>query len=348
VLAVPVVAVGVERGGEPALVRTEFADHEVGGLQGDTAGEVGAGGAPQVCVHAAQKCIIIQHLLKMGHTPLAIDGVPREPTPELVVNPPASHPLAGVGRHLQRALRTGARMVPQQELDRHRRRELGRAPEAAMAGVVVPGEAEQRPREVLLTGHLGVTERDLPARQIPHDLLGDLRDLVPPVGPRAVHAFEDLPEGGAALPGRGRKIRPAEERLAGRGGEDRHRPAALPGHGLGGGHVDGVDVGPLLAVDLDTHEVRVEIVGGLLVLERLVGHDVAPVAAAVSDAQQHRLAAPACLLEGVGRPGPPVDGVVGVLEEVGRRLMGQSVRHGVHPAAVPGGQCGSPVRAGGR
>jgi hypothetical protein len=217
-----------------------------------------------------------------------------------------------------------------------------------MAGVVVPGEAEQRPRELLLTGHLGVTERDLPARQIPHDLLGDLRDLVPPVGPRAVHAFEDLPEGGAALPGRGRKVGTEVERLGVGREKHRHGPATLPGRRLHGLHVDGVDIGPLLPVDLDTHEVRVEIVGGLLVLERLVGHDVAPVAAAVSDAQQHRLAAPACLLEGLGRPGPPVDGVVGVLEEVGRRLMGQSVRHGVHPAAVPGGQCGSPVRAGGR
>ena len=41
------------------------------------------------------------------------------------------------------------------------------------------------------------------------------------------------------------------------------------------------------------------------------------------------------LLERLRRPGPPVDGVVGVLEEVGGRLMGQSVRHGVHPAAGP-------------
>ena len=55
----------------------------------------------------------------------------------------------------------------------------------------------------------------------------------------------------------GREVGAAEERLQVGREEDRHRPAAVPGHRLHGGHVDLVEVGPLLAVDLDVDEVLV-------------------------------------------------------------------------------------------
>ena len=47
----------------------------------------------------------------------------------------------------------------------------------------------------------------------------------------------------------------------------------------------------------------------------------------VPDAQMDGNTSLTCLREGLFRPGPPVDRVVGVLEEIGGRLMGQSVRH---------------------
>ena len=50
-----------------------------------------------------------------------------------------------------------------------------------------------------------------------------------------------------------RKVRAAEERAAVGGQEHRHRPAA-GAERLERGHVDLVDVGPLLAVDLDADE----------------------------------------------------------------------------------------------
>ena len=55
----------------------------------------------------------------------------------------------------------------------------------------------------------------------------------------------------------GREVGAAVERLEVGREEDRHRPAAVPGHRLDGGHVDLVEVGPLLAVDLDVDEVLV-------------------------------------------------------------------------------------------
>ena len=59
-----------------------------------------------------------------------------------------------------------------------------------------------------------------------------------------------------------------------------------PRHGLDGLHVDGVHVGTLLPVDLDGDEALVDLLGGLVVLERLVGHDVAPVTGGVADGQE--------------------------------------------------------------
>ena len=131
---------------------------------------------------------------------------------------------------------------------------------------------------------------------------------------------------GRAVRLRGREVGAAEERAAVGREEHGHRPAALAGHGLDGLHVDGVDVGPLLAVDLDVDEQLVHHRGGVLVLERLVGHDVAPVAGRVADREQDGLVLGAGPGERLVAPRVPVDRVVGVLAQVGlvssaRRFM---------------------------
>ncbi len=325
-----VLAVGVERGGEPALVRAQFADHELRGLQGDAPGEIGAGGAPQVGVRAAEQGVVVQHLLEVRHDPLAVDGVAGEAAAELVVDAAARHPLAGLGGHLEGALGAGAGVVPQQELDDHGRRELGRAAEAAVRRVIVAGQAEQRLGQLVLAGLLAGAVGELPLPQLAHDLARDLVDLAAPVRPRPVHAVEHLREGGHAVPGLGREVRTEVEGLGVRREEDGHGPAALTGRRLHGLHVHGVDVGPLLAVDLDVHELLVHERGGRLVLEGLVGHDVAPVTRGVADRQQHGHVPPPRFLERLRRPGPPVDRVVSVLKQIRRGHTSQPV-HTIQP-----------------
>ena len=51
----------------------------------------------------------------------------------------------------------------------------------------------------------------------------------------------------------------AEEWLEGRGEEDAHRPAATAGQRLHRRHVDVVEVRALFAIDLDRHEIPVEL-----------------------------------------------------------------------------------------
>lgn len=158
------------------------------------------------------------------------------------------------------------------------------------------------------------------------------------------------------MPGLGREVGAEVERLGLVVEEHRHGPAALPGRGLHGLHVDGVDVGPLLAVHLDVHEVLVHVGGGQFVLEGLVRHDVTPVTARIPHAEQHRHTALARLRERRRRPGPPVDGVVGVLEQIRRGLVREAVRHGPilphhrerRPQALPRSRPAGGERLGGR
>ncbi len=158
----------------------------------------------------------------------------------------------------------------------------------------------------------------------PGRLLAHLGALVPPP---LVDRPQDLLEGGHAVAGLVRVVGAAVEGTAVGGEEDGHGPAAGAGHGLHRLHVDGVDVGLLLPVDLHADEQLVHEGGGGFVLERLVGHHVAPVAGGVADGEQDRLVLGAGPLEGLVAPRVPVDGVVLVLLEVGARLVGQPV-HG--------------------
>jgi hypothetical protein len=81
-------------------------------------------------------------------------------------------------------------------------------------------------------------------------------------------------------------------------------------------HVDGIEVGTLLAVDFDTYEVLVEQISGGLVGKRLLFHDVAPVTSRIADAEEDGLVFERGFLEGFRAPWIPVHGVVTVLEQI--------------------------------
>ena len=115
-------------------------------------------------------------------------------------------------------------------------------------------------------------------------------------------SLQDVDEPGPAPSRRRRKVGAAVERLQVRRQPDAHRPAAGPGRRLHERHVDAIDVGPLLAIDLDRHELLVQHRGDRRVLERLVLHHVAPVAGRVADRQKDRLVLGARLARTPRRP----------------------------------------------
>ena len=337
--ALVALGVGVQRGGEPALGGRQLAQAEVRGLAGDPLPQPVAGLPPPMQVRAQQQRVVVQHLLEVRHHPGGVDRVPREAAAELVVHAPARHRGQRLAGHDQRPLaRCGAGRpggVTQQELQHHRRRELGSPSESLALLVELPCQRRDRGSQLVVTEtvpRLG-TERPQPR----HHVGADPAHLLAPVRPRVGERSQHLDERRHAALGLAREVGPAEEGLAVGRQHAGHRPSALTGHRLGGGHVDRVDIGSLLAVDLDAHEVLVEVVRGLVVLERLVRHDVAPVAGGVADAEQHGHVPRARLLEGVVAPLPPVDRVVGVLEQVRAGGACQAVA-GAHPARLGAGQ----------
>ena len=122
------------------------------------------------------------------------------------------------------------------------------------------------------------------------------------------------------------KVGPCEERLPVGSEEDAHRPAAVLRQHLHGLHVDGVDVGPLLPVDLHRDETLVEDPGDVGRLERFLLHHVAPVTGGVTDAEEHWPIEAARFGERLVAPWAPVDGIVRVLQEVGRGFQREAVR----------------------
>ena len=90
---------------------------------------------------------------------------------------------------------------------------------------------------------------------------------------------------GSAVSRLRREIGPAPERVAVGRQKHRHRPAALLAEGMQGRHIDLIDIGPLLAIDLDVDEELVHDGGDGRILEAFMGHHMAPMAGGVADRQ---------------------------------------------------------------
>ena len=314
--ALSAVAVRVERRREAALGGPQLGEQPVAGFFRDPARQRAAGAPPQVRVHAGEQRVVVQHLLEVRYDPAGVDAVPGEAARQLVVHSAPGHRAGrrlGHGQGLV-AARTGPALgVPEQELQHHRRRKLRCAAEPASCGVKLTGQqrhgglapGRERARRIR-SGRAGLTcrsrltrsgrfsrctrlrapglitgarsggggrgvRRPGPFGQRRRDLAGLLRHLRPVLLPGARDAEDEPLELSA------REIGAAEERLPFRRHEDGHRPAALAGHRLRSRHVDAVHVRPFLAVDLDRDQVLVHEGRGLLVLEGLMRHDVAPV-----------------------------------------------------------------------
>ena len=260
----------------------------------------------------------------------------------MVVDPPERHLREGVHPHVQVAR---VAVTAEAAFDVRRVRELGGAAEAAVAGV----EGAAKPRHRVLEG-LGAQGGGTaaPARLGPGEGVAQrlvlLRHLVP-VGGEEVHdPHEEIAERGEAVARRRREVGAAEEggEIA-RGEEHRERPATgAPREELVRHLVDLVEVGALLPVHLDVDEVGVHDFRGGLVLERLVGHHVAPVASGIADREEDRTVLRPRPLKGFRPPRVPVHRVVRVLQKIWARLGGEAVPAGLWRGhdILPGGGAG--------
>ena len=122
-----------------------------------------------------------------------------------------------------------------------------------------------------------------------------------------------------------RKIGAAVKRLALRGKENGHGPAAAAREHLHRIHVDFIEIGPLLAIDFDIDEEIVHEGGDLFVFERLTFHHVTPVTGGITDAQEDWSVFAFGFAESLVTPRVPIHWIVGVLKQIGACLMNKVI-----------------------
>ena len=315
--------VGVEGRVEAALGAAHLAQRPVERLLADPPVALVAEHLPAVQVGAGQQGVVVEHLLEVGDEPGGVDRVAGEAAADLVVDAAGHHRVEGQLDDLASRRGRAAAPAPRRAgtwARRRSRRARGRRQRAAARSPrpASPPAGESARFDLADRGEAG-----------PH-LRRPLADFVALALEGVDDGFHHHAEARHAAALVGREVGAAVEGHALGVEEDGHRPAALAADRLHRLHVEGVDVGALLAVDLDVDEVLVHVGGGLGVLEGLALHHVAPVAGRVADREQDR----AVLLAGPGErllaPRVPVDRVLAVLEQVGAGLLGQAVGHRPH------------------
>ncbi len=223
--------------------------------------------------------------------------------------------------------------LPQQQLEGARMRELGRAAEAAMVRVDVTQQRLRRaPRQGWVdrtVGRRGTVGASHAIEQLCHGIGDVLRALAIGACDRLQHPRKS----GHAVAIHRREIGAPVERLPVWREEHRQRPAASADQELHRPHVHVVDIGALLAIDLDVDEVAIHQVRNGRVLEALPLHDMAPVTRRVADREKNGSVLGTRTRECLVAPRIPIHRVVGVLQQIRAALMRQAIggRHiGVH------------------
>ncbi len=128
-----------------------------------------------------------------------------------------------------------------------------------------------------------------------------------------------------AAPIFGGEIGAAIKGLQIRGEKDAQGPAAMAGERLDRVHIGLIQVGALFPVQFDVDEVLVHDGGDGRIFKALVGHDVAPMAGGVADAQKDGLIFPAGPFQGLRPPGVPIHRIIGVLLQIGAGRIDETV-----------------------
>ncbi len=286
--------------------------------------------AARLEVDGGELGVVVERLLEVGDVPGAVRGVAVEGARQVIADAPAAEPIEGereVVLHVVHRRRTAGQSLDPAQLGEEEGRvgELAALAEAALDHVAGRAEREHGGAEHVL-GELAALA---PAIRVGGDL-GEQLAAVPGeargvVAEALIDLAEHVGEAGAASLGDAREVGAAEDGLEVRREDHRERPAcrlAQPLHRL---DEERVEIGPLLAVDLDGDEAGVEEARGVVVLEGLLLHHVAPVAGGVAHGHEEEAALAARAIEGLGAPRVPVDGVVRVLLEVRARLPDQVV-----------------------
>ncbi len=263
----------------------------------------------------------------MGQVPLLVGAVAVEAEAQVVPDSSGPHGLQGLLRHLQGPAGPGRAGIAEKKQDLVGNRELGPFPEAAGLGIepvpkLAVGLVEDLLRKILFGA---VLSRVLQGLQDP---AGGLEDVLPPRPPEMDDLRDEVHQARAAQAGFPGEVGGGKEGPPVRRQDDRQGPATGSGHHLAGRHVKMVQVGPLFPVHFDADEGIVQKGRRLLVLEGLMGHDVAPVAGGIADDRKTGRFSPPGPGEGLFTPGDTSPRDRCVLQEIGALFAGEAVLSG--------------------
>ena len=326
-------AVSVFAGIKSPLRTRQIAQHVIA----DAPGAVGeqplaprdCGGAIGVDEDGGDQRLVVEHLFEMGNEPFRVGRVTVQPSAQVVVN-------AAVGDALERDLDgvavtgvSGCVEGMQQQVHRKTLREL----------VGAGGNAPQREVERAVNGvgrggdMLFVRQAArLACRMDPLDGVNDARGVgqkrIALTAPLFMNQTQQRLEARTPIGVVFGEIGAGIDGPQVGSEEDAHRPAAVAARKQHRGrHVDLVEVGAFLAVDLDGDKIAVEGGGDFCVLERFVLHHVAPVAGRVADAEKDQLVFGARLGQRSFAPRIPIDRVFGMLQQIGAGFCRKAVGH---------------------
>ena len=319
--------VGVFGGIDSAARRREVSQHVAQRLVDDLAVTLLPGDLPGVEVEAGEGGLVIEHFFEMRHLPCAIDRVAAEAAAEMVVDATRGHRVERGERHLAHAGVTETAGVEGEFEDRCLRELWCR--------VRRPGARRRRARRSVRrrcrpgrAARGGDADGSVACNRLA-TALGERQhvgvDLDAPVRPGVGDRVEHVQKPGRAVAGGLREVRAAVKGPALWGREHRERPSAVSGDRLHRLEVDRVEIGPFFAVDLDRDEGLVQPLRDLVVLEAFVRHHMAPVARRVADRDEKGPVELAGAFEGLVAERSPVDGVLGVLTQIGACLIFEGV-----------------------
>ena len=280
---------------------------------------------PEVKPKSCQQSIVIKHLLKMRHQPLAIHAVASEAAPEMVIDAPRRHAVKAVLHHLQQIGIASAPVDAQKQLQIHSLRKLRRHPETAPGRVITRPQGHhsiinQIANETVCENR-GVRTRacgtaiklgsirgsdtasesiraccpappqflsfQRPAHSL-RDLLRLLHKLRSLLPPSLSHPSHDLPKRRHTLTRLRRKICAAKKRMPLRSKKHSHRPPPMPRHSSSRLHINGIHIRPLLPIHLHINKKSIHLPSSNRILKRLMSHNMTPMTSRIPHRQQHR------------------------------------------------------------
>ena len=316
--------VGVLRGIEAAaLAIAKPLVHPANNVAGDMCVKLIAEYLVSVDVVLQQLGIVVRHLLEMRHDPTLVDRVAMKASRELVVDAALRHLRERRGYDGGDAFFASTHVPIHQQIERSG---MGKFRCATEATVLLVEDGQRRlhhdahePRRKLGLSP-GVT---LGSRQHAHSFVGGLQHLIAALAVSVRYRQQNLLETGTAPLVDRWEVSAAVKGMAIGRQKDGERPAASARYGRHRELITAVDIGALIAIDLDGDELLVDDLGGAGTLVGFAVHDVTPVAPHCANIEQNRLVLSLRLGEGLFAPLMPLDRLMHCRAQIRRGSLGQ-------------------------